>query len=230
MAGRPVAVLCHGFMDTRDAELLVRVAEGLGARGVGAVRFDFSGNGESEGAFELGNYAKERGDLRAVVEAVRGEGGEVAGVAGHSKGGNCVLLYCAEHGDVPRAVNIAGRFDPARGVAERFGQAVVDAVLREGAVEMRGARGPWTLTRESYEERLRTDMAGAAARIPASTRVLHVHGTADRVVPAADAVEFHRRVPSSALRLVDGASHNFSREEHRAEVVSAVVDFLAGGD
>ena len=50
---------------------------------------------------------------------------------GHSKGANDVLLYAARHGDVPRVVNLAGRFHLAEGMEKRFGPAMQIA-MRDG--------------------------------------------------------------------------------------------------
>jgi hypothetical protein len=73
--------------------------------------------------------------------------------AGHSKGGNAVLLYAAQFDDVPVAVNIAGRFDMKRGVKERFGADMVDKVLKMGRAEQTtetsaGSAIKWVLTKQ----------------------------------------------------------------------------------
>jgi solute carrier family 25 (adenine nucleotide translocator) protein 4/5/6/31 len=41
----------------------------------------------------------------------------VAGLLGHSKGGTDVVLYAAKYDDIPRVVNVSGRFDNQRGAA-----------------------------------------------------------------------------------------------------------------
>ena len=39
----------------------------------------------------------------------------MTGLVGHSKGGTGVILYAAAYDDIPRVVNVAGRFDNMRG-------------------------------------------------------------------------------------------------------------------
>lgn len=53
----PVVLLAHGYMSSRNSELLVRLSTAL-ARScqLSSFRFDFSGNGESEGEFRYGQY------------------------------------------------------------------------------------------------------------------------------------------------------------------------------
>lgn len=53
--------------------------------------------------------------MRAAVEWLRREGRTAVGLLGHSKGGSGVVLYAAKYDDVPRVVNVSGRFDMARG-------------------------------------------------------------------------------------------------------------------
>lgn len=53
----PVVILAHGYMSTRNSELLVRLATALtNSFQLSSLRFDFSGNGDSEGQFRYGQY------------------------------------------------------------------------------------------------------------------------------------------------------------------------------
>ncbi|OEL31733.1 hypothetical protein BAE44_0007248 [Dichanthelium oligosanthes] len=62
-----VVVLCHGFVACKDDSIMIDLAAALTKQGISAFRFDFSGNGESEGEFQYGNYRKEADDLHSVV-------------------------------------------------------------------------------------------------------------------------------------------------------------------
>lgn len=54
---RPVVLLAHGYMSSRNSELLVRLSTALARTAqLSSFRFDFSGNGESEGEFRYGQY------------------------------------------------------------------------------------------------------------------------------------------------------------------------------
>ncbi len=57
----------------------------------------------------------QKDDIRATVEYLRAQGKKVSGLVGHSKGGTGVILYAAAFDDIPRVVNIAGRFDNMKG-------------------------------------------------------------------------------------------------------------------
>lgn len=115
---KEVCVLCHGFRSSKQSGTLSRLSEALVEAGVSTFRFDFAGNGESEGEFAYGNYWHEVEDLRAVVEFLTSQGLRVVCVAGHSKGGNCVVLYASRYHDVPCVINISGRFALEKGQSD----------------------------------------------------------------------------------------------------------------
>jgi hypothetical protein len=114
---RDLCILCHGFRSSRADPSLVTLAAALAGAAFSTYRFDFTGNGESEGAFAYGSYWREAEDLRSVVNYWRFRGWRVVSLIGHSKGGNAVLLYASKYGDVACIVNVSGRFDLSKGMS-----------------------------------------------------------------------------------------------------------------
>ncbi|XP_028549033.1 uncharacterized protein LOC110116765 [Dendrobium catenatum] len=80
-----LVILCHGFRSTKDEKLLLNLIAALTKEGMSAFHFDFSGNGESEGEFQYGNYRKEADDLRAVVLNLSEKKFKICAISGHSK-------------------------------------------------------------------------------------------------------------------------------------------------
>ena len=113
-----VAILLHGLNSHRDDTVLPALADALAAAGVGSLRYDAAGCGQSGGPFRFANYAEEAADVRLAVRALEeeeeveeeeeeeeGEGGgqqprlrrrrrrrRVVCVAGHSKAGTVAVL------------------------------------------------------------------------------------------------------------------------------------------
>eukprot|EP00878_Enallax_costatus_P023111 GHUV01024571.1.p1 GENE.GHUV01024571.1~~GHUV01024571.1.p1 ORF type:complete len:227 (+),score=60.06 GHUV01024571.1:523-1203(+) len=140
LAQTPVVILAHGYMSTRNSELLVRLATAL-ARScqLSSLRFDFSGNGDSEGAFRYGQYRSEAQELRCAKQYIETQlGRRVVAMVGHSKGATDVLLYAAEYDDIPCVVNLAARFEVHKGVLERLGPEVLEQIEKQGQVGSRG--------------------------------------------------------------------------------------------
>ena len=108
---KDLCILCHGFRASREDPTVVSLSRVLAGAAFSTYRFDFTGNGESEGSFAYGSYWREAEDLRSVVNYWRFRAWRVVALIGHSKGGNAVLLYASKYGDVANIVNISGRFD-----------------------------------------------------------------------------------------------------------------------
>ncbi|KAF8057878.1 hypothetical protein HT031_005824 [Scenedesmus sp. PABB004] len=213
----PVVILAHGWMGSRHSELLVRLATALGrSAGLAALRFDFSGCGDSGGDLRYGQYRSEARELHAARAFVEGSlGRRVGGLVGHSRGATDALLAAADGDDWPCVVALAARCDLQGGVLQRLGADVLAALDAHGQVEMRGrsaARGAfsWTLRREDLDDRLATDVAAACGRI-ARTPVLVVHGSADADVPLADARAIDAALAGPhELVVLQGADHLFT--------------------
>ncbi|HEX4179964.1 MAG TPA: alpha/beta fold hydrolase [Caulobacteraceae bacterium] len=107
---RAWAVYAHCFTCGKASLAATRVSRFLAARGIGVLRFDFSGLGQSEGAFGGGLSA----DVADVIDAVRAMGEQgmpVQLLVGHSFGGAAVI---AAAGDLPEVKAVVTIGAPAR--------------------------------------------------------------------------------------------------------------------
>ncbi|KAJ0745655.1 putative feruloyl esterase [Helianthus annuus] len=223
---KEIVVLCHGFQCTKEYSMMVELAFGLEKHGISAFRFDFSGNGESEGIFEFGNYRKEVDDLQAVIQHFTAENRVVSAILGHSKGGNVVVLYASLHHDIHTVVNVSGRYKMDRGIEERLGKDYLERVKKDGFIDIKSKKGEssFRVTKESLMERLHTNMHEAGLKVDQDCKVLTVHGSVDEVIPVEDASEFAKIIPNHELRIIEGANHGYTN--HRDELVSVVLNFL----
>ncbi|KAF3793292.1 hypothetical protein EJ110_NYTH09668 [Nymphaea thermarum] len=222
-----LAVLCHGFRSNKEQETLLNLANSLTREGISAFRFDFSGNGESEGSFQYGGYWKEVDDLRDVVLHLSQAKQEVCAIVGHSKGGDVVLLYASKYHDISTVVNVSGRFDLKKGIEERLGKDFMERVQKDGFIDVRNSKGDvilYHVTLESLMDRLNTDVFAASKSINHNCRVLTVHGSKDEIIPVEDALEFDKLIPNHKLVIVEQANHCYTA--HQSELASIVVDFI----
>ncbi|KAK6236491.1 hypothetical protein SCA6_011828 [Theobroma cacao] len=223
---KEIVILCHGFRSRKDYNTMVNLAAALEKEGISVFRFDFAGNGESEGSFQYGNYSREADDLHAVIQHFSGENRVVSAIVGHSKGGNVVLLYASKYRDIHILVNVSGRYDLNRGIAERLGEDFMQIIKKDGYIDVKNKTGgvEYRVTEESLMERLRTDMHEACLKIDKECRVLTVHGSADEIIPIEDALEFAKIIPNHKLHIVEGANHGYT--SHQTELASVVVNFI----
>ncbi|KAJ0964495.1 hypothetical protein J5N97_025633 [Dioscorea zingiberensis] len=221
-----LVILCHGFQSSKEDKSLLTLADALTKEGFSAFRFDFAGNGESDGIFQYGNYRKEAADLRAVIMYLSKQKYDVCAIVGHSKGGNAVLLYASIYGGIDTVINISGRFALERGIQGRLGKDFMQRIKTHGFIDVKNKSGKveYRVTEESLLDRLSTDMRAACTCINKECRVLTVHGSADEIVPVEDAKEFAKLIPNHKLHIIEGANHNYT--SHQIELASTVLDFL----
>jgi putative redox protein len=85
------ALFAHCFTCGKDVHAARRIAEGLTARGIAVLRFDFTGLGASEGEFANTNFSSNVADLVAAANHLRKVEKAPALLIGHSLGGAAVL-------------------------------------------------------------------------------------------------------------------------------------------
>ncbi|CAH9136707.1 unnamed protein product [Cuscuta epithymum] len=219
-----IAVLCHGFRSSKS--FMKNIAAALEKEGISAFRFDFSGNGESEGEFHYGHYQKEADDLHSVVEHFIGEKRRVVAILGHSKGGSVVILYASRYHDVEKVINVSGRYDLRKGIAERLGEDYLDRIKKEGFLDVKNKAGEvqYRVTEESLMDRLNTDLHKACLQIDKGCRVFTIHGSNDDIIPVEDAFELDKVIQNHKLHIIEGASHDFMA--HQDDLISTAVSFI----
>jgi alpha-beta hydrolase superfamily lysophospholipase len=81
-----VVILCHGLGDHKDGFHLPAMARALGQRGLGSLRIDFPGCGESEGVFK---YANMRDEVATLCDILYAPGR-------HCRANTCHLAFCVK--------------------------------------------------------------------------------------------------------------------------------------
>ncbi|KAI3854093.1 hypothetical protein MKW92_048652 [Papaver armeniacum] len=226
-SGENLVGILHETGSTKiDSRINRNLAEVLTKQGISVFRFDFSGNGESEGTFQYGNYIKEADDLHSVVMHFVGLKRVVGAIVGHSKGGDVVLVYASKYHDVPIVVNLSGRYNMERGIAERLGKDYMERIEKDGFIDVKDKEGnvQYRVTKESLLERLATKMDALCLLFGKDCRVMTVHGSADEIIPVEDAFEFDKVIANHKLHIVEGADHCYTK--HPTELAEVVVDYI----
>jgi pimeloyl-ACP methyl ester carboxylesterase len=197
------------------------------ARGLGYVRFDYSGHGASSGRFEDGTIGAWAQDAIAVVDRVI-DGPLV--LVGSSMGGWIMLLVALARPD--RIAGLVG-LAPAPDFTEaliwnRLSDEDRDLLLRVGRLERPSAYSeePTILTRALIEEG-RSHLLSAPIGIRCPVRLLH--GMADPDVPHRLSLDLAERLVSNDVRvtLIKDGDHRLSRAEDLALLGATIEELLA---
>src|SRR5580698_1048051 len=84
---RAFALFAHCFTCDKTSKAAVHISRALAAKGVGVLRFDFTGLGESEGDFAAGGFSSNVEDLVFAARHMADRGCAPALLIGHSLGG-----------------------------------------------------------------------------------------------------------------------------------------------
>jgi len=216
---RAHALFAHCFTCGKDSLAAARVSRALAERGVATLRFDFTGLGESEGAFGNTGFSGDVEDLR-LAAAFMIEGGRAPELlVGHSLGGAAALAAAASIPSV-RAVATIGAPLEAAHVMERFSAAVAEIESDGDAVIDIGGQ-PFTLTRRFLDDVRAHDQAGRLKALRCGLLVMH--SPADAVVDIAEAgaIFAAARHPKSFVSLAD-ADHLLSDPEDAAYAAGVI--------
>ena len=80
-------VLCHGFLSSKNSTTNKTLTRMVNEAGLATFRFDFFGQGDSEGPFEDITVSLAVGQAHAAVDLVRSHGYDRIGLVGSSFGG-----------------------------------------------------------------------------------------------------------------------------------------------
>ena len=199
-------VFAHGFTLGKDSPAANRICKQLANEGIGMLRFDNLGLGDSEGDWGDGSFSNKVADTVRAVEFMNGSGHEVRLLVGHSFGGAAVIAAAHECETVAALASIGAPYDPAH--VEQNYDALVHRIEAEGE-DVRSA-----------------DLHG---RIRTLRRALLVmHSPTDNTVGIANASEIFRtaRHPRSFVSL-EGADHLLTGKNQAARaarIISAWAD------
>jgi len=213
--GNRIVVIGHGVTGNKDRPALVALAEGLAAAGISALRFSFSGNGESEGAFTDSTITKEVTDLGSVIDAL--EGYNVCYV-GHSMGGAVGVLRAATDERIQALVSLAGMVHTQAFAEREFGDAIPD----EGFMWDE----PDCPLSQAYMDDMATIDSVAKRASEFAVPWLLVHGTEDDIVPIEDSHDILQFAnEDTELLELPGVDHVFS-DDGTAVMVEKVVAWI----
>ena len=214
-----IVVIGHGVTGNKDRPLVLALAEGLSNAGISALRFSFSGNGDSEGSFLDSNITKEVSDLDSVISFVQGLGKEVI-YAGHSMGGAVGVSVASVDDRITALISLAGMVNTKKFAITEFGEVTPDQGLM------------WDDEDCPLSQSFMDDLTGIDTLLERGASItvpwLLVHGTEDDVVLIDDTHEINEKAGENSNKLIiEGADHVFSDPEHMKIMVDGVIEWLS---
>lgn len=226
-SGAPTLVWLSGYRSDMSGGKAQAVNAWAQETGNGAVLFDYSGHGKSEGRFEDGTISAWREDTLAAIDALS-EGPVI--LVGSSMGGWMALLAALAR---PARVNGLILIAPAPDFTEKLmwaslSPAQQEEVMTQGVTLRPSDYGtPDPVTKALIEDGRRWQILDAPIAFEGPVRILQ--GMEDPDVPWRHALEINQRLTSAdvVLTLIKDGDHRLSRDEDIARLL-AVCGEVAG--
>jgi pimeloyl-ACP methyl ester carboxylesterase len=221
--GHPSVLFLPGYRSDMAGQKATAIDQFCAAQGLGCLRLDYSGTGQSAGEFADGTLDRWLDEVLAAIDLAAPEDRMI--VVGSSMGGWIALLA---------ALRRPGRIAALLGIAAApdftnwgFSAEDKEALLHEGKLEQFNPHGPGSsLTHRGFWQ------SGEALRlldapIDLSIPVRLIHGMDDGTVPVTVPLKLVEQIASAnvQLRLIKCGGHYLS-EPHEIDAILAELDEL----
>lgn len=205
---RHYALFAHCFTCSKDFKAAANLAKALSQAGIGVLRFDFTGLGQSEGDFADTNFSSNREDLLAAAQFLEREYRAPSLLIGHSLGGAAVLMTAEELPSVEAVVTIGAPSQLSH--VQKLFQSDLAEIKTKGVAKVDIGGRPFNIKQQFIEDLERYQLKESLGKWR-ERALLILHSPQDRTVSIDHAAALYAAAhhPKSFVSL-DGADHLLS--------------------
>ena len=209
---KKAVIVCHGFISNRVSKWKRDLCSKLAQKGYLAIRFDFTGNGESEGKLEEGTYSQEVDDLRKFIHFVQKKGCERIGIIGHSMGAAVAILTMLKE----KHINAVGTVGGPSQLIDRPYNEFLKYAERPVPDKL-----PPSFFNDLKKQNIKKAVQGI--KVP----FLIIHGDKDTVVPHKESHNLYKwaNCPKQHT-IMKGMGHNFRSANEAKKLVDVAFEFF----
>ncbi len=198
------AILAHVFTGNKNLIATRTISKCLMQHGLGVLRFDFTGLGDSEGDFADTNFSSNVADLLAAAQFLTDNYEPPKLLVGHSLGGAAVI-YAAAQLETVKAVSTIGAPSEPEHVTHLLSKQI-DKIKQEGVAQVDIGGREFTIKKQFLEDLASKDMSQVLSEL--KKPILVMHSPQDTTVGIENAAQIYHAAhhPKSYISL-DGANH-----------------------
>lgn len=229
----PVVLMCHGLGGNKvgKGRLYVSLSEKLSALGIGTLRIDFRGSGDSEGEFSAMTIDSEVSDALAALDYLRSlpfvDTDRIA-IFGRSFGGVVAVMAAKRFGSIKSIALWAPVFgcDQWKNEWLKAHSTPMGPEQRNSLLDIEGMRPGYSFFEQLFTLKLNDSLQDLAA-IP----LFHIHGEKDNIVDLSHAHKFkearHKAIGKSKFKLLPLSDHDFSDYKERQSALEETAEWFA---
>lgn len=217
------ALFAHFFTGNKNFTAVRNISKALTQNRIAVMRFDFTGLGNSEGAFEDSNFTTNINDLVAAAMFLKDNYQSPNIIIGHSLGGAAGIIAADQIDSIQAIVTIGAPANPSH-VEHLFEDHIEDIELEGEATFEIGGRS-FTIKKHFLDDLNTQNMTKLLKKM--RKPILVLHSPQDKIVEIANAKEIYNAAhhPKSFISL-NGANHLLTNKED-SFYVGAVVSSWA---
>jgi len=223
----PAVIICHGFTSNRNQPLIKDMAKALFKHKFVVLRFDFTGNGDSEGEFSEGSVMQEVDDVRKAMDFLEQKHGiHRFYVVGGSLGASIAGLAAAEDVRIRGVAMLNSGINYRRNSRKEYFRNIFRYIFK-GYIDFRYEKHGKIVEHRvgrDFVRQFRSISMGSILRMVRQPK-LFVIGTNDEKSTEEERKKLVDDSPGpKTVEYIDGADHHFTK--HHKEVVDKVVGWL----
>ena len=214
----PVVILVHGLGSSKDSGMMYGLQHGLAAHGIGSLRIDLFGHGESDGQFRDVTLTRGIKSIESAYVYLKKHYPHITiGLCGHSFGGSS-CYYAAPSLDLQGMALIGANIYYEKNRKKRHGAKGIKEWKEKGSIRFETYAGQHRELDYAFFEDL-------ANYNPEETHIkaplAFFHGDKDKIVPFADSKELAEKFHAH-LQKYKGVGHNFDGDDECDKLIHDV--------
>lgn len=221
-----IAILCHGFLSSKTSSTNNALTRMLVCQGIATFRFDFFGQGESEGPFDQITVSLAVDQVQRAVDLMRDRGYGRIGLMGSSFGGLISILTASQRTDLACLALKCPVVDFAEELRLEFGdEGMAQWKATDTIPNIMGGPDRIPLHYAFYEDALRQIAYAPARSITAPTVI--VQGDKDEHVPLHQSRQLYEALGGKKhLEMLPGADHQFTKGADFTRMTQVIAHWL----
>lgn len=225
----PGVVLFHGYKGNKSEthRMFIKTSRVLAEVGIASLRFDFRGQGDSEGEFSTMTIGREMRDAKAALKFIRQQpeiDPNKIGILGLSLGGMIAALIVSKDPKIKTTVLWSAVSDLGRLVKERMTSEAWRQLELMGCVD----EFAWAVGKRFIDESSSFDPISALTKTKG--HVLLIHGDADGNVPVQSTLDYSVALKKAKkphfVHIIPGADHTYNSLQWEMEVLSLTLEWF----
>lgn len=216
-------IFVHGFTGNKDRNFIPKLSKELSKK-YNVLRFDFSGNGESEGKFEDQCYSKYVEELKKAIDFMKKKENKKICLIAHSLGTNISVLEEEKYKNINKLILIAPAIYVKVRKISKFPLLQYFITLFKGNVEFTDS---WNekrkLKKKFFWERIIYQIPGYLKNV--KKPILMILAEKDKVIKLDDSMKLCKKY-NIKCKVVKNSGHNFYKKEFYDKMKNETLKFL----